>query len=103
MPVSPQQRELFVTRLVACARDGNDIAFAQLARALGPLIGHEAQRIYVPGAEHEDVLQEALLALHAAVMSYDGEHPFTTFARFVIRRRLATMLKAALCRKHQPL
>jgi RNA polymerase sporulation-specific sigma factor len=103
MSVSPEQRELYINRLVECARNGNEVAFAQLARALGPLIGHEAQRIYVPGAEREDVLQEALLALHAAVMSYDGEHPFPAFARFVIRRQLATMLRAALRRKHQPL
>jgi RNA polymerase sporulation-specific sigma factor len=103
MPVSAEQQTLYVNRLAECARNGNELAFAQLARALGPLIGYEAQRIYVPGAEHEDVRQEALLALHAAVLSYDGERPFVAFARFVIRRQLATMLKTALRRKHQPL
>ena len=103
MPVTTEQQTLYINRLAECARNGNELAFAQLARALGPLIGYESQRISVPGAERDDILQEALLALHAAVMSYDGEHPFTAFARFVIRRQLATMLKTALRRKHQPL
>lgn len=103
MPVSYEQRDLFVNRLAECARGGNEIAFAQLARTLGPLIEHEARRIYVPGADRDDVVQEALLALHAAVMTYDGEHPFTAFARLVIRRQLVSMLKTALRRKHEPL
>jgi RNA polymerase sporulation-specific sigma factor len=81
MAVSSEQCELFVNRLVECARNGNEVAFAELARTYRRLIGHEAQRIYLPGADREDVLQEALLALHAAVMSYDGEHSFTVFAR----------------------
>jgi RNA polymerase sigma factor (sigma-70 family) len=103
MAVSSEQRALYINRLARCAQGGNQVAFGQLARQLAPLLGFEAQRIDVPGAEREDVVQEALLALHLAVLRYDGERPFAPLASTVVRRQLATMLRTSLRGKHRPL
>jgi RNA polymerase sporulation-specific sigma factor len=96
-------RELHLDRLARRAQDGDEAAFAELARSLTPLLRSEAQRIYVPGADRDDVAQEALVALHRAVLAYDGRRRFSALAITVIRRRLVSMLKAALRAKHQPL
>lgn len=59
----------------------------------------------VPGAECQDVEQEGLIALWIAARSFDPGKglSFRTFAGYVIRRRLASVLKAALAKKHEPL
>ena len=104
MAISREQRYLYVDRLARLAHAGNELAFDQLARTLAGFVTREARRVYVRGAECDDVRQEALLALYEAVRAWDPQRqPFVPFARFVIRRRLATMIKSALRRKHQPL
>jgi RNA polymerase sporulation-specific sigma factor len=104
MAVTAEQRHLYVDRLARLAHAGNELAFDQLARTLAGFVTGEARRVYVPGADHDDVRQEALLALYEAVRAWDSQRqPFVPFARFVIRRQLATMIKTALRRKQQPL
>jgi RNA polymerase sporulation-specific sigma factor len=102
MPVLDEQWHLYVDRLARCARH-NDVAFAALARALGSMLRREARRITVPGADRDDVAQEALLALYLAVLAYDGERAFAPLAVTVVRRRLAAILKAGLAGKHRAL
>jgi RNA polymerase sporulation-specific sigma factor len=102
MSVSAEQRERFVDRLAECAQGGNEVAFEGLARLLAPVIRQEARRFYhVPGADRDDVLQEALLALYLAVRAWDPQQPFEPFARLVMRRRLGSVLKMALAGKHR--
>ena len=52
---------------------------------------------YLPGADRDDVRQEALIGLHDASLAYDESTgiPFHRFAKFVIRRRLAGKLRNA--------
>lgn len=67
--------------------------------ALG--IAHEYR---LPGADRDDVQQEALIALWVATGLWDSEKgAFPAFARLVVRRRLSTLLRAALAAKHEPL
>jgi RNA polymerase sporulation-specific sigma factor len=104
MAVTAEQRYLDVDRLARLAHAGNELAFDQLARTLAGFVTREARRVYVRGTDRDDVRQEALLALYAAVRAWDPQQqPFVPFARFVIRRQLATMIKTALRRKQQPL
>ena len=64
-----------------------------------------AAEFYLPGAERQDVEQEALIGLWYAALEWkrDRGASFPTFARLVIRRRLVTVLRAALRRRHEPL
>jgi RNA polymerase sporulation-specific sigma factor len=64
-----------------------------------------AAEFHLPGAESQDVEQEALIGLWVAARDWDrdGGASFPTFARLVIRRRLAAVLRAALREKHRPL
>ena len=55
-----------------------------------------ASRYYIPGADRQDVEQEALIALWEACRTYDPDRgPFQPFANTVIRRRLTDAIKAA--------
>jgi RNA polymerase sporulation-specific sigma factor len=102
MPVSAELRERLVDRLAECARGGNGVAFEELVRTLGPVIGHEVRRVYyLPGADRDDVLQEALLGLYLALRAWDPQQRFEPFARLVMRRRLGSVLKMALAGKHR--
>lgn len=58
-----------------------------------------------PGAEQQDVDQEAMIGLWSAARDYraDAGTKFSTFATVVIRRRLDSCVKAATRGKHQPL
>lgn len=57
----------------------------------------EARAWFLPGADAEDVRQEALVALWEAARAFDPvlEVPFTAFARLVIRRRLRDAVRRA--------
>lgn len=64
-----------------------------------------AAEFHVPGSERQDVEQEALIGLWMAARAWTpgGGASFPTFARLVVRRRLATFLQAALRGKQGPL
>jgi RNA polymerase sporulation-specific sigma factor len=59
---------------------------------------------YLAGADADDVLQEALVALLIAIRSYrPAVGKFRPFARVVIHRRLASAIKTANAEKHKML
>lgn len=64
-----------------------------------------AREYRIPGAERQDVEQEALFALWKAFRDYDHSRDasFKTFAALVIRRHLITCMRAGLREKHRPL
>lgn len=69
-----------------------------------PLALAIAREYRIPGADRDDVRQEALIGLWIASRAHRPERgPFPPFARMVVRRRLQALLKAALAEKHQVL
>jgi RNA polymerase sporulation-specific sigma factor len=75
-------------------------AHAELAVRIARRLGYR-----LPGGDVEDLYQEALLALLAAVRSYREASgvPFPAFAAIVVRRRLAAAVQESLAGKHRPL
>jgi RNA polymerase sigma factor (sigma-70 family) len=58
----------------------------------------------IPGADRDDVVQEARIALWEACNAYDPEKGrFPSFARTVIRRRMIDAIKKANAIKHRQL
>ena len=69
-----------------------------------PLARRQARDFYLPGSDRQDVEQEAYIGLWIATGAWDrARSSFAPFATLVIRRRLITLVKMALARKHQPL
>lgn len=69
--------------------------------AYRPLALAIAREYYFPGADEEDVRQEAMIALTEALRTYRPERgTFAPFARAVLHRRLTSALKASRRKKH---
>ena len=84
---------------IAQAAAGDQEAFALLVHRMMPLIHDQIRRIGCDGLEDEDLAQEALMGLLAAVRTYrpDGGATFTTYATACIRHRLLSV-----ARRHGP-
>ncbi|MDQ3647189.1 MAG: sigma-70 family RNA polymerase sigma factor [Actinomycetota bacterium] len=88
--------------LLARAQAGDELAFARLLRRHQRLLEFEAQRFFFPGADGDDVLQEARIGFAKAVRAYRPERgaSFGSFAALCVSRRLAGALTAARRVKH---
>lgn len=84
---------------IAQAAAGDQEAFALLVHRMMPLIHDQVRRLGAVGLEDEDLAQEALMGLLAAVRTYrpDGGAAFTTYATTCIRNRLLTAVQ-----RHNP-
>ncbi|MBE6806829.1 MAG: sigma-70 family RNA polymerase sigma factor [Ruminococcaceae bacterium] len=77
----------------AAAGDGE--AFGQIVCRMEPLIHDQIRRLACEGLEAEDLAQEALIGLLAAVRTYrpEGGAAFTTYATTCIRHRLLDAIR----------
>ena len=82
---------------VALAAAGDQEAFAAVMQQLTPLIHAQIRQCRGAGIEDEDLAQEALMGLLAAVRTYrpDGGAAFTTYATTCIRHRLLSAVRRA--------
>lgn len=77
------------------AAAGDQEAFAVITARMAPLIHAQVQSFRCAGVEDEDLAQEALLGLLAAVRCYQPERgaSFTTYATTCIRHRLISVVR----------
>ena len=80
---------------IAQAAAGDQEAFALLAHRMMPLIHAQIHSCRCGGVEDEDLAQEALMGLLAAVRTYreDRGAAFTTYATACIRHRLLSVAR----------
>lgn len=84
------------------AAAGDQEAFAQLVHRMMPLIHTQVRMYRCEGVEDEDLVQEALMGLLAAVRTYrdDKGAAFTTYATTCIRNRLVSVVRHCGARLH---
>ena len=80
---------------IAQAAAGDQEAFTVIMRRMTPLIHAQIHSCRTEDTEDEDLAQEALVGLLAAVRSYrpDGGAAFTTYATTCIRNRLLSAVR----------
>ena len=92
---------------VRLAAAGDEEAFAVIVQRMTPLIRTQVRRCRCVGVEDEDLAQEALLALLAAVRTFrpEGGAAFTSYATTCIYNRLVSVVRRSKPRLHheQPL
>lgn len=103
MTATTSTRTWPLTDLVLRAAAGDELAFARIVHQLDGLVTSVSRRFFAPGLDRDDLMQEARIALHSAVRSWNGRGSFTGFAVLVLERRLGTAVKAAKRAKHQTL
>lgn len=91
--------------VAAFQRDRDREAVNELLRRHEGLIVSVARRYFVPGGDHEDVRQQAMIGFWKAVRDYTGGAgaSFPSFARTCMQRQVITAVKAANRMKHSPL
>lgn len=90
--------------LMRQALAGDRKAYARCLALLAPRMRAMANRD-LPASRHlvEDVVQEALLAIHLKRGSWDPERPLLPWVRVIIRHKAIDALRATTKGKHEPI
>jgi RNA polymerase sporulation-specific sigma factor len=95
--------ETTLLNLVCQARLGDSASFASLVNRFRGILRAIAKRYFARGADHEDILQEALIGLFYAVRDYsDRKGSFSSFVSLCVERQVITYIKAQTRAKHKP-
>lgn len=84
---------------------GDPQAETELVRRYGQLVRACARPLFLAGGDSEDLIQEGMLGLLAAIRSFDPDRDaaFRTYAEICVRSRLHSAVRAAQGGKHAPL
>ncbi|MCL2568385.1 MAG: sigma-70 family RNA polymerase sigma factor [Oscillospiraceae bacterium] len=87
------------------AATGDPRAEEILVQRFGRLVKISARPLFLAGGDSEDLTQEGMLGLLAAIRTFSPEEgaSFRTYAEVCIRRRLLSAIKTASRYKHGPL
>lgn len=85
------EAEARLCQWMQAAQEGDHVAYDRLLRALVPIIrgAVRRQRGFLGADEIEDLVQDALLSIHAVRATYDPARPFTPWLMAIVRNRLA--------------
>ncbi|MCL2563069.1 MAG: sigma-70 family RNA polymerase sigma factor [Oscillospiraceae bacterium] len=91
--------------LQALAVQGDDSAEELLVQRFGRLVKASARPLFLAGGDSEDLTQEGMLGLLAAIRTFSpgAGASFQTYAEVCVRRRLLSAVKTASRYKHGPL
>ena len=91
--------------LVERAQRGDAEATEQLLRRYAGTVRAHARRFFLAGGETDDLVQEGMIGLYAAVREYRAEEgkSFKNFAYLCVRRHILDAVKASARRKNGPL
>jgi RNA polymerase sporulation-specific sigma factor len=89
--------------LVQLAKSGNKDAMNEVIERYKIDAKRIARSYFIMDGDSEDLIQEAMIGIYNAVLNYNGETNFKTFANVCIKRRLITVLKKSLGKKNLPL
>ena len=92
-------------QLALLAQMGDKKAMDILLNKYKGSVNNRVKRYFLAGATRDDVLQEGMIGLFSAIMSYRPEKndSFSAFASMCIRRRMINVLETAKRQKNQPL
>ena len=97
--------EMTDDELILLAQAGDDTALETILVRYKPLVYKKSQPYYLAGGDDDDVVQEGLIGLYKAIMSFNKERfpLFNIFAGVCIERRIISAVKKASRLKHNPL
>lgn len=100
-----RQSERADEALCTLAASGDRIAEEALVMRYHRLVRICARPYFLAGGDSEDLIQEGMVGLLAAIREYDSGKAasFRTFAEVCIKNRLISVIKAAARDKHIPL
>ncbi len=90
---------------ILAAKQGDEAAVSFLMGYYKKKVGAIAKHYYISGADTDDILQEAMIALYKSISSYDcsKNSSFDAFLTLCVKRHLASVVKNSNRQKHKPL
>lgn len=100
-----EYKDMTDDELIEMAQSGDNKALETVLVRYQPLVYKKSRPYYLAGGDDDDVIQEGLIGLYKAVMSFDkSKFPlFNVFAGVCIERRILSAVKKASRLKHNPL
>ena len=91
--------------LIIRYREGEQQIVDYLMEKYKNVVRSKAGRMFILGADKDDLIQEGMIGLFKAVRDYDSgrDASFYTFADLCISRQMYTAIQAANRKKHTPL
>lgn len=91
--------------LIIRYRDGDKQIMDYLMDKYKHVVRSKASRMFILGADKDDLIQEGMIGLFKAVRDYDSgrDASFLTFAELCVSRQMYTAIQAAKRKKHLPL
>lgn len=91
--------------LIIRYRDGDKQIMDYLMDKYKHVVRSKAGRMFILGADKDDLIQEGMIGLFKAVRDYDSgrDASFLTFADLCVSRQMYTAIQAANRKKHLPL
>ena len=89
--------------LVQAFRNGDENAFEALLYRHQGMTKAVAAEYYAVGWSYEDLLLEAQVGVWEAALSWNGQHFFHTWARFIAQRKVITLVKISTRKKAIPM
>lgn len=91
--------------LIIRLRDGDRRIIDFIMNKYKELVRNKAKKMFILGADNDDLIQEGMIGLFAAITDYDPgrDASFYTFADLCITRKMYTAIQAAGRKKNLPL
>ncbi|HOD93261.1 MAG TPA: sigma-70 family RNA polymerase sigma factor [Clostridia bacterium] len=92
-----------LNNIIDRAKNGDNASMDYLLKEYSTLVRKKANGLFLIGADKDDLLQEGMIGLFKAILSYDSEKEtsFDTFAALCINRRMISAIKGANRYKHK--
>lgn len=96
---------LKIDELVIQAQKNDDEACELILEKFKPMVLAISRAYFLLGGDKEDLVQEGMIGLYKAIITYSSkkEATFSTYANICIRRQLCTAINNASRKKHMPL
>ncbi len=101
----PDVSTLSEEELVMQAKGGNAHAVELIVNRYKGFVKARSNSYFLVGADREDVIQEGMIGLYKAILSFNKERnvSFKTFAELCVTRHIISAVKSATRQKHMPL
>jgi RNA polymerase sigma-70 factor (ECF subfamily) len=95
LPLRAISKEKKLKALMRDAQMGNEGAYSRLFEELQPIIRRTARRQWASAStsDHDDLLQEVLLKVHAARASYDPDRPFLPWLKTIVMNQTIDFMR----------
>lgn len=92
-----------LNNIIEKAKKGDNSSMDYLLKEYSSLVRKKALGLFLIGADKDDLLQEGMIGLFKAILSYDEkrESSFDTFAALCINRQMFSAIKGANRNKHK--